>query len=83
MFTIASFDNLDKNCSYSLAGAGTERSGFHGTTIQTLIPKPSRIVVSDKQVENFNSTDRQSDITDGPSSTEIKTLQCSSFSESG
>ena len=82
MFTIASFDNLDKNCSYSLVGAGKERSGFHGTTIQTVIPKPSRIVVSDKQAEIYNSTDRQTDITDEPSSIEINTLQCSSFSES-
>ena len=83
-FTIASFDNLDKNFSYSLVGAGKERSGFHGTTIQTVIPKPSRIVVSDKQAETYNSTDRQtdiSDITDGQSSIEIN-LQCSSFSES-
>jgi hypothetical protein len=55
---------LDKNCSYSLVGAGKERSGFHGTTIQTVIPKPSRIVVSDKQAETYNSTDRQTDITD-------------------
>jgi hypothetical protein len=45
-------------------------------------PKPSRIVVSDKQAEIYNSTDRQTDITDGPSSIEINTLQFSSFSES-
>ena len=73
---------MDTNCSYSLVGAGKERSGFHGTIIQTVIPKPSRIVVSDKQAETYNSTDRQTDITDGPSSIEINTLQFSSFSES-
>ena len=39
-FTIASFDNLDKNRTYSIVGAGRDKSGFHGTTIQSVIPKP-------------------------------------------
>ncbi|CAC5415923.1 unnamed protein product [Mytilus coruscus] len=41
MFTIASFDNLDKNQSYSVVGSGKDKSGFHGTTIQTATPCPS------------------------------------------
>ena len=43
------------------------------------------IVASDNQAETYNSTDREtdiSDITDGQSNIEINTLQCSSFSES-
>ncbi|VDI10801.1 Hypothetical predicted protein [Mytilus galloprovincialis] len=40
-FTIASFDNLDKNQSYSVVGSGKDKSGFHGTTIQTATPCPS------------------------------------------
>jgi hypothetical protein len=36
-FVIASFDNLDTHFGYSLVGAGKERSGFHGTTIQTVM----------------------------------------------
>jgi hypothetical protein len=44
-----------------------------------------RLVVSDNQAETYNSTDREtdiSDITEGQSSIGINTLQCSSFSES-
>jgi hypothetical protein len=33
---MASFDNLDKNQSYAMVGAGKDRSGFHGTTIQAV-----------------------------------------------
>ncbi|CAC5360340.1 unnamed protein product [Mytilus coruscus] len=40
-FALASFDNLDKNQSYALVGSGKVKSGFHGTTIQAVIPKPS------------------------------------------
>ncbi|CAC5358535.1 unnamed protein product [Mytilus coruscus] len=40
-FALASFDNLDKNQSYALVGSGKDKSGFHGTTIQAVIPKPS------------------------------------------
>ena len=40
-FAIASFDNLDKNQSYALVGLGKDKSGFHGTTIQSVLPKPS------------------------------------------
>ncbi|CAC5399272.1 unnamed protein product [Mytilus coruscus] len=40
-FALASFDNLDKNQSYALAGSGKDKSGFHGTTIQAVIPNPS------------------------------------------
>ncbi|CAC5366291.1 unnamed protein product [Mytilus coruscus] len=40
-FTIASFDNLDKNQSYSVVGSGEDKSGFNGTTIQTATPCPS------------------------------------------
>ncbi|VDH92768.1 Hypothetical predicted protein [Mytilus galloprovincialis] len=36
-----SFDNLDKNQSYALVGSGKNKSGFHGTTIQAVIPRPS------------------------------------------
>ena len=35
-FVMASFDNLDKNQSYAMVGAGKDRSGFHGTTIQAI-----------------------------------------------
>ena len=35
-FVMASFDNLDKNQSYAMIGAGKDRSGFHGTTIQAV-----------------------------------------------
>jgi hypothetical protein len=38
---MASFDNLDKNQSYAMVGAGKDRSGFHGTTIQAVYSKPS------------------------------------------
>jgi hypothetical protein len=30
------FDNLEKNQSYAMVGAGKDRSGFHGTTIQAV-----------------------------------------------
>jgi hypothetical protein len=40
-FVMASFDNLDKNQSYAMVGAGKDRSGFHGTTIQAVYSKPS------------------------------------------
>ena len=40
-FAIASFDNLDKNQSYSTVGVGKDKSGFHGTTIQTVKPCPT------------------------------------------
>ncbi|CAG2213915.1 unnamed protein product [Mytilus edulis] len=36
-----SFDNLDKNQSYSVVGSEKDKSGFHGTTIQTATPCPS------------------------------------------
>ena len=55
-FTIASFDNLDKNQSYSVVGAGRDKSGFHGTTIQTVTPRPTLklsepLQISDTQME--------------------------------
>ncbi|CAG2184537.1 unnamed protein product [Mytilus edulis] len=40
-FTVASFDNLDKNQKYAIVGTGANKSGFHGTTIQAVTPKPS------------------------------------------
>ncbi|CAC5398301.1 unnamed protein product [Mytilus coruscus] len=40
-FVVASFDNLDKNQSYSVVGVGKDKSGFHGTTIQAVTPFPS------------------------------------------
>ncbi|CAC5423214.1 unnamed protein product [Mytilus coruscus] len=40
-FTVASFDNLDKNQKYAIVGNGANKSGFHGTTIQAVTPKPS------------------------------------------
>ncbi|CAC5392076.1 unnamed protein product [Mytilus coruscus] len=40
-FVVASFDNLDKNQSYSVVGVGKDKSGFHGTTIQAVTPCPS------------------------------------------
>ncbi|CAC5394471.1 unnamed protein product [Mytilus coruscus] len=52
-FTIASFDNLDKNQSYSVVGSGKDKSGFHGTTIQTATscPPPTNVDIS----ANFDS----------------------------
>ena len=40
-FVMASFDNLDKNQSYAMVGAGKNKSGLHGTTIQAVYSKPS------------------------------------------
>ncbi|CAC5358619.1 unnamed protein product [Mytilus coruscus] len=40
-FVVASFDNLDKNQSYSVVGVGKDKSGFHGTTTQAVTPCPS------------------------------------------
>jgi hypothetical protein len=40
-FVMASFDNLDKNQNYAMVGAGKDKSGFHGTTIQAVYSKPS------------------------------------------
>ncbi|CAG2230012.1 unnamed protein product [Mytilus edulis] len=40
-FVVASFDNLDKNQSYSVVGVGKDKSGFQGTTIQAVTPCPS------------------------------------------
>ncbi|CAG2219418.1 unnamed protein product [Mytilus edulis] len=40
-FVVASFDNLDKNQSYSVVGVGKDKSCFHGTTIQAVTPCPS------------------------------------------
>ena len=37
-FILANFDNLDKNQSYSIEGSGKDESGFHGTTIQAVVP---------------------------------------------
>ncbi|CAC5388674.1 unnamed protein product [Mytilus coruscus] len=53
-FTIASFDNLDKNQSYSVVGSGKDKSGFHGTTIQTATSCPSLPTNVDISV-NFDS----------------------------
>lgn len=72
-FSIASFDNLDINVSYSLVGAGKDKTGFHGTTIQTVVPKPSRVdgdpteisVVDEKTTvcnSKINSRERKLDI---------------------
>jgi hypothetical protein len=50
-FTLASFDNLDTNSAYSIVGIGRDKSGFHGTTVQTVVqtvvPCPSVIVESE------------------------------------
>jgi adenosylmethionine-8-amino-7-oxononanoate aminotransferase len=35
-FILASFDNLNKNQSFSIVGSGKDESGFHGTTIQAV-----------------------------------------------
>ncbi|CAC5377845.1 unnamed protein product [Mytilus coruscus] len=40
-FTVESFDNLDKSQKYAIVGTGANKSGFHGTTIQAVTPKPS------------------------------------------
>jgi hypothetical protein len=40
-FILASFDNLDKHQSYSIVGSVKDESGFHGTTIQAVVPCPS------------------------------------------
>ena len=36
-FIVASFDDLDKNQSYSIVGSGKDKSGFHETTIQAVV----------------------------------------------
>ena len=64
---------LIKNVSYSLVGAGKDKTGFHGTTIQTVVPKPSRVdgdpteisVVDEKTTvcnSKINSRERKLDI---------------------
>ena len=40
-FFLDSFDNLDKKQSYLIVGSGKDESGFHGTTIQAVVPCPS------------------------------------------
>jgi hypothetical protein len=53
-FTLASFDNVDKNSDYSIVGIGRDKGGFHGTTVtvQTVVPCPSVIVESDLTRDN-------------------------------
>ena len=60
-FALASFDNLDKNQSYALVGSGKDKSGFHGTTIQAVIPRPSEKneklnTASDDYIEYMDSS---------------------------
>jgi hypothetical protein len=38
---LVSFDNLVKNQSYAMVGAGKDKSGFTGITIQAVYSKPS------------------------------------------
>lgn len=52
-FISSSFDNLDKNQSYSLVGADRDKSGFHGTTIQTAKPCPSLNNMNNTPFSNF------------------------------
>ncbi|CAC5413510.1 unnamed protein product [Mytilus coruscus] len=62
-FALASFDNLDKNQSYALVGSGKDKSGFHGTTIQAVIPKPSEknenLDIASHEVEHIEKTDHR------------------------
>ncbi|CAC5392584.1 unnamed protein product [Mytilus coruscus] len=74
-FIVASFDNLDKNQAYSVVCAGKDRSGFHGTTIQTVVPKPSqKINMFDDSnlISNLNQTNIEHDISEVKNSRDRK-----------
>ncbi|VDI52433.1 Hypothetical predicted protein, partial [Mytilus galloprovincialis] len=77
-FIVASFDNLDKNQAYSVVCAGKDRSGFHGTTIQTVVPKPSqKINMFDdsnliSNLNHVNQTSIEHDISEVPNSRDRK-----------
>ena len=77
-FIVASFDNLDKNQAYSVVCAGKNRSGFHGTTIQTVVPKPSqKINMFDdsnliSNLNHVNQTSIEHDISEVPNSRDRK-----------
>ncbi|CAC5419097.1 unnamed protein product [Mytilus coruscus] len=74
-FIVASFDNLDKNQAYSVVCAGKDRSGFHGTTIQTVVPKPSqKINMFDDSslISNLNQTNIKHDISEVKNSIDRK-----------
>ncbi|CAC5415140.1 unnamed protein product [Mytilus coruscus] len=74
-FIVASFDNLDKNQAYSVVCAGKDRSGFQGTTIQTVVPKPSqKINMFDDSnlISNLNQTNIEHDISEVKNSRDSK-----------
>ncbi|CAG2223496.1 unnamed protein product [Mytilus edulis] len=77
-FIVASFDNLDKNQAYSVVCAGKDRSGFHGTTIQTVVPKPSQkmnMFDDSNLISNLNHVNQTSiehDISEVPNSRDRK-----------
>ncbi|CAG2204296.1 unnamed protein product [Mytilus edulis] len=76
--TVASFENLDKNKAYSVVCAGKDKSGFHGTTIQTVVPKPSqKINMFDdsnliSNLNHVNQTSIEHDISEVPNSRDRK-----------
>ncbi|CAC5366985.1 unnamed protein product [Mytilus coruscus] len=73
IFRICSTDN--EEIAYSVVCAGKDRSGFHGTTIQTVVPKPSqKINIFDDShlISHLNQTDNKHDISEVKNSRDRK-----------
>jgi hypothetical protein len=49
-FCVASFDNIDKNSPHAQVYVGSQRRGWHGTSVQAVEPSPTRILLEPQEL---------------------------------